>query len=86
MSMELFIVQFYDANESGSVEHNEVYTMGNVARNRFDFLKEHLNCYSWVYLYEGIIIDDRVQIGDCIEECRSCEGEDDWYHGDDTDF
>ena len=84
--MKLYIVQFYDANESGNVEHNEVYTKDTTARCRFDYLQEHLNGYSWVYLYEGIIIDDRLQLGDCIEECRSGEGDDDWYHGDDTDF
>lgn len=84
--MKHYIVQFYDDNESGNVEHNEVYTTDAAARRRFDYLQEHLNGYSWVYLYEGIIINDRLQLGDCIEQCRSCDGDDDWYHGDDTDF
>lgn len=84
--MELHIVQFYNANESGNVEHNEVYTKYTTARQRFDYLQEHLNGYSWVYLYEGIISNDRVQLGDCLEECRSCDGDDGWYHGDESDF
>lgn len=84
--MKHYIIQFYDANESGNVEHNEVYTSKGAALRRFDFLRDHLNGYSWVYLYDGMIDNGRLRTCDCIEECRSGEGDDDWYHGDDCDF
>jgi hypothetical protein len=84
--MKLYIVQFYDHNQSGNVLHNEVYTTEPSARKRFEYLMEHLNGYSWVCLFEGITKFGRVRCGDCIAKCSACNGDDDWYHGDDDDF
>lgn len=84
--MALYIVNFYDHNESGNVEHNELYSTREAAQNRFEELRDHLNGYSWVYLYDTFIKDGRFWLDDCLEECRSCYGDDDYYHGDDSDF
>ncbi len=84
--MELYIVNFYDANESGNVEHTELYTTQASAERRYNTLERKLNSYSWVYLYEAITSFGRVRCGDCIDCCRSCNGMDDYYHGDDSDF
>ena len=84
--MELYIVNFYDANESGNVEHNELYTTQASAEIRYSTLERKLNCYSWVCLYEAIVSFGRVKCGDRIDSCTSCKGDDDYYHGDDSDF
>lgn len=84
--MQLYIVQFYDANESGNVEHNEVYTSLRAAERRYNALRNKLNGYSWVSLYEGVSEFGRVRCGRCICSCSSCNGKDDYYHGDDSDF
>ena len=73
--MELYLVSFYDNNESGNVEHNEMYTTYAAAERRFNTLKNKLNGYSWVYLFD-----------ECLDECRACYGKDGYYHGDDSDF
>lgn len=41
--MALYIINFYDQNESGNVEHEEMYSVKRVAERRFNFLKNHLN-------------------------------------------
>ena len=84
--MALYIINFYDHNESGNVDHDEMYSTKRAAERRFNFLKNHLNCYSWVKLWGTYTEKGRVRYGDCIEDCRSCNGDNDWYHGDDSDF
>lgn len=84
--MALYMVNFYDHNESGNVEHNEMYSTLAAAERRYNALANNLNCYSWVYLYETVTQFGRVRMGDCLEECPSCNGKDDYYHGDDSDF
>ena len=84
--IELYLVQFYDENEYGNVVHNEIYTTLLTAERRFCSLEKNLNCYSWVYLSECTTYFGRVRGGKTIRECRSCNGEDDYYHGDNTDF
>jgi len=85
--MELpYIVQFYDANESGCVEHNELYTTRKAADRRFSFLKNHLNCYSWVNLWSTRVSFGRILCHECLDECRSCNGADGYYHGNESDF
>lgn len=84
--MELYIVQFYDANESGNVEHNELYTSLAAAERRYNALVNKLNCYSWVSLFETVTKFGRVRCGDCVYSCSSCNGKDSYYHGDDSDF
>lgn len=84
--MELYIVQFYDERESGNVEHNELYTTEKAAKRRFFSLKKNLNCYSWVYLYKAKTEFGRVRCGDSIDGCSSCDGKDDFYHGNESDF
>ena len=44
--MELYIVNFYDHNESGNVEHTEMYSTWKAAKRRFNKLKNKLNCSS----------------------------------------
>ena len=84
--MELYLVTFYDKNESGDVTHNEIYTTTKAAYRRFHSLKRKLNQYSWVYLYKMQSSFGRVKAGDCLDYCESCEGKDDFYHGDTDDF
>lgn len=84
--MGLYIVQFYDQNESGNARHNEVYTTYKAACRRYDYLKKHLNGYSWAYLHAAKITFGRVRCGECLAECSACYGDDDYYHGDDSDF
>ena len=86
MTMKLYIVQFYDANESGNVEHNELYTTLKSARRRYASLAAKLNCYSWVSLYKTVSVFGRVRCGCVLDMCRSCKGNDDYYHGNDSDF
>lgn len=82
--MALYIVRFYDHQESGNVEHNEVYTSRRMAEKRVLSLYNKMDGYSWVYLYEGKVQFGRVHCGNCIIEHRSCNGND--YHGDTEDF
>jgi len=84
--MELFIVQFYDENESGNVEHNEVYTSEAAAQKRYNGLSNSMNCYSWVRLWTAKSVFGRLRCDECIGRCDSCNGKDDHYHGDDSDF
>lgn len=84
--MELYIVQFYDANESGCVEHNEAYTTFKAAEKRYNFLERNLNGYSWVYLWNARSVFGRVRQHNVIYGCSSCQGEREFYHGDDSDF
>ena len=84
--MELYIISFYDANESGNVEHNEMYTTFAAAERRYNALVNNLNCYSWVYLCETVTKFGRVRCGDIIDSCSSCNGKDNYYHGDNSDF
>ena len=82
----IFLVNFYDNNESGNVEHNEIYTTRKVAERRFNTLKNNLNGYSWVNLYSTRSDFGRVRAERCIKQCLSCCGKDSYYHGDDSDF
>ena len=84
--MKLYIVNFYDENESGNVEHNELYTTYKAAYRRFNSLSNNLNCYSWVNLFESTTKFGRIKCGSCIDGCSSCNGRDNYYHGDDSDF
>jgi len=84
--MELYLVSFYDNNESGNVEHNEMYTTYAAAERRFNTLKNKLNGYSLVYLFDTIAKFGRVRTNECLDECRACYGKDGYYHGDDSDF
>lgn len=82
--MTLYIVKFYDHQESGEVEHNEVYTSRRMAEERVFLLSNKMDRYSWVELYEGKIQFERVRCGNRIFSCRSCNGNS--YHGDTEDF
>lgn len=82
--MALYIVRFYDHQESGNVEHNEVYTSHRMARERVLSLHDTMDGYSWVYLYEGKIQSGRVRCGICLISCSSCNGNS--CHGDSEDF
>ena len=84
--MELYIVNFYDHNESGNVDHSELYSTRKAAQHRFDYLQNHLNCYSWVYLWSTYASFGRIRCDELLDECRSCNGRDGYYHGDDSDF
>lgn len=84
--MKLFIVNFYDSNESGNHDHHEIYTTYRAANRRFEYLKKHLSYYSWCYLMDTYSQFGRVKMNRCIQKCDSCFGEDDYYHGDDCDF
>lgn len=84
--MELYIIEFYDANESGNVEHHEVYTGWWAAMRRYNTLERNLNCYSWVCLYKGVSKFGRVRCGDILYRTSSCNGKDNYYHGDHDDF
>ena len=84
--MDLFIVQFYDQNESGNVEHHEVYTTEAAAYKRYNGLSNSLNCYSWVQLWTAKSVFGRLRCNELIGKCNSCNGKDDHYHGDDSDF
>ena len=82
----VYLVKFYDANQSGNVEHNELYSTLKSAERRFDYLQNHLNCYSWVYLFDTVMSFGRIRQGKCLDGCSSCDGKDNYYHGDDSDF
>ena len=82
----MYIVNFYDNNESGNVEHNEMYSTRKAAERRFNTLKNNLNGYSWVYLFDTTTSFGRVRQGKCLEQCSACHGKDNYYHGDDCDF
>lgn len=84
--MELYLVTFYDHNESGNVVHNELYTTRAAAQRRFNSLQKNLNCYSWVYLYSARSFFGRVKSDKCLDYCQSCEGNSNYYHGDSDDF
>lgn len=84
--MELYIVNFYDENESGNVEHNEMYTSYNAASRRYNSLVNNLNSYSWVYLYNTTSKFGRIRMNECLGSCSSCYGKDNYYHGDGSDF
>lgn len=84
--MELYIVNFYDHNESGNVEHTEMYSTWKAAKRRFNKLKNKLNCYSWVTCWSTYSIFGRIRYNKCLCRCDSCNGRDDYYHGDDSDF
>ena len=84
--MALYIVNFYDHNESGCEDHTEMYSTRKAAERRFNFLKNHLNCYSWVKLYGTYNDFGRIKYDRIIDRCDSCNGDDDYYHGDDEDF
>ncbi len=84
--MELYIVNFYDANESGDVAHNEMYTTYKSAERRFRTLKRKLNRYSWVRIWNTVFDFGRVRYNKCVDYCLSCDGNDNYYHGDDCDF
>lgn len=84
--MALYIVNFYDNNESGNVEHNEMYSTRKAAERRYNSLANNLNGYSWVYLFSTVSAFGRIRCGECLKECRSCSGKDNYYHGDDSDF
>lgn len=79
-------MQFYDANESGNVEHNELYTTLTTAKHRYNSLANKLNCYSWVYLWKTKSVFGRIRTDMLLEKCSSCHGRDNYYHGDDSDF
>jgi hypothetical protein len=82
--MAFYIVKFYDHQESGEVEHNEVYTSRRMADKRILSLYNKMDRYSWVTLYEGQVQFERVRCGKCITDIRSCGGYE--YHGDTEDF
>lgn len=82
----IYIVNFYDHNECGNMVHNEVYTTYKAALRRFNMLKNKLNCYSWVKLSDTLSKFGRIFSNICLEDCPSCYGDDDYYHGDDCDF
>lgn len=84
--MELYIVNFYDNNESGNVEHNELYTTFKAAKRRYNSLKKNLNCYSWVNMWNTKIVFGRVKYSRCLYTYNSCDGKDSYYHGDGDDF
>ena len=82
----IYLVNFYDNNESGNVEHTEMYSTRKAAKRRYNSLKKNLNGYSWVYLFDTTTSFGRIKAGKCLEECCSCNGRDNYYHGDDSDF
>lgn len=82
----IYLVQFYDDNESGNVEHNEIYTTRKAAQRRYDNLANNLNGYSWVYLFDTYSTFGRIKSNKCLARCSSCNGKDDYYHGDNSDF
>lgn len=82
--MALYIVQFYDNQESGGIKHNEVYTSYRMAEKRVLSLYHRMDRYSWVNLYEGKIQFGRVHCGNCIISYSSCDGN--YHHGDSEDF
>lgn len=84
--MEIYIVQFYDQNESGCVEHNEAYTTLRAAKKRYNTLKKNLNGYSWVYLWNTRSVFGRLRQHDVLYGCPACQGDRNYYHGDDSDF
>lgn len=86
MANNLYFVTFYDNNESGNVEHNEIYTTYGTAKRRYNGLANKLNCYSWVSLYKATSMFGRVRRDILLNCCRSCKGKDNYYHGDGNDF
>lgn len=82
--MALYIVNFYDHQESENIEHNEVYTSRRMARKRALSLFDTMDRYSWVYVYEGKIQSGRVRYGNCLFSCSSCNGNS--CHEDSEDF
>lgn len=86
MDKELYIVNFFDANENSGVQHNEVYTTYAAANRRYTALANNMSCYSWVSLYEGCVKFGRVRYGRQVASCDSCCGKYNYYHGDGSDF
>ena len=84
--MALYIINFYDHNERECEEHDEMYSIRKVAERRFNELKNKLNCYSWVKLWSTYSDRGRIRYDECIDRCDSCKGDDDYYHGDDSDY
>lgn len=86
MIEDIFFVNFYDHNESGNVDHEDIFVSLEAAKNRFDYLASHLNCYSWVKVFDSYIDNGRVMYADLLYECLSCNGDGDWCHEDDDDW
>lgn len=84
--MELYIINFYDANESWAVEHNELYSTLSAAERRYNSLANKLNGYSWVCLSKTKSVFGRIRTDALLKQCMSCHGKDNYYHGDDSDF
>lgn len=84
--MALYIVNFYDHNECGNVEHDEMYSTRKAAQRRYNKLANNLDCYSWVKLWSTYNTFGRIRYDRCIEKCDSCNGNGDYYHGDESDF
>ena len=84
--MALYIVNFYDHNESGNVDHTEMYSTLKAAMRRFNVLKNNLNCYSWVILWNTYSTFGRIRYDYVMCRCDSCNGRSDYYHGDNDDF
>ena len=84
--MALYIINFYDHNESGNVDHTEMYSTMKAAMRRYNTLKNKLNCYSWVKLWSTYSAFGRIRYDYVMCSCDSCNGNDNYYHGDDDDF
>ena len=73
--MELYIVNFYDNEEEGNFDHNELYCTRKAAEHRYYTLINKLNCYSWASIWTTKCVFGRVKYDDRIANCPSCKGE-----------
>ena len=85
--MELYFIRFYDYNESGNVIHTELYSSFHGADKRLRELQEKLNAYSWVSMHKAATTEnERIVCGEVVAKCDFCNGDDNYYHGDEDDF